>query len=325
MTRGKRRILFGTGALTLVLIGLGVWFYHFYFVSTGAITQHAENFLFRRMTVAQLAEQGSYRFFFITNRRNGTKDGPLEERFGNEREEALKFGSFDARIEPSLGLGMIINPSEWFQNEEIQLRGRQAAGPAPLSSEFEARSGLPAPIAAGRRARLSGGFPSALRKTAFLGHVLDINSPVLLFDWPGNQGSRCGATGARTGRQSFRGGARRNPAADHSGDPARQAVADREQHGRAGGRRCLQPALSAAGPGRCRDRDRRRGADGAGRRSRDFDQQFKREITPCPEPHGLRLLQRPGLVDEPHHQSRTAPRESTLAPDQLQRPPEWWI
>jgi esterase/lipase superfamily enzyme len=32
-------------------------------------------------------------------------------------------------------------------------------------------------------------FPSALRKTAFLGHVLDINAPVLVFDWPGNQGS----------------------------------------------------------------------------------------------------------------------------------------
>ena len=32
-------------------------------------------------------------------------------------------------------------------------------------------------------------FVSGLRKTAFLGHVLDINSPVLVFDWPGNQGS----------------------------------------------------------------------------------------------------------------------------------------
>jgi esterase/lipase superfamily enzyme len=32
-------------------------------------------------------------------------------------------------------------------------------------------------------------FPSALRKTAFVGHILDINSPVLVFDWPGNQGS----------------------------------------------------------------------------------------------------------------------------------------
>ena len=32
-------------------------------------------------------------------------------------------------------------------------------------------------------------FPSALRKTAFVAHVLDIDTPVLLFDWPGNQGS----------------------------------------------------------------------------------------------------------------------------------------
>ena len=33
------------------------------------------------------------------------------------------------------------------------------------------------------------GYPSALRKTAFLAHVLDINTPVLVFDWPGDQGS----------------------------------------------------------------------------------------------------------------------------------------
>jgi esterase/lipase superfamily enzyme len=32
-------------------------------------------------------------------------------------------------------------------------------------------------------------FPSALRKTAFLAHVLDINTPVVVFDWPGDQGS----------------------------------------------------------------------------------------------------------------------------------------
>jgi esterase/lipase superfamily enzyme len=32
-------------------------------------------------------------------------------------------------------------------------------------------------------------FPSALRKTAFVGHILDINSPVMVFDWPGDQGS----------------------------------------------------------------------------------------------------------------------------------------
>ena len=32
-------------------------------------------------------------------------------------------------------------------------------------------------------------FPSALRKTAFVGHILDVNSPIMVFDWPGDQGS----------------------------------------------------------------------------------------------------------------------------------------
>ena len=45
-------------------------------------------------------------------------------------------------------------------------------------------------------------FDSGLRKTAFLGHVLDINSPVLLFDWPGNQGSSL--RGYRRARQVAR-------------------------------------------------------------------------------------------------------------------------
>jgi len=34
-----------------------------------------------------------------------------------------------------------------------------------------------------------GSPPSALRKTAFLAHVLDINTPVVVFDWSGDQGS----------------------------------------------------------------------------------------------------------------------------------------
>jgi esterase/lipase superfamily enzyme len=85
---------------------------------------------------------------------------------------------------------MMINPTEWFQNEEIQLLDVQALDRAAfvaqvrrLVQESPHRSLLV--IVHGFRER----FPSALRKTAFLGHVLDINSPVLVFDWPGNQGS----------------------------------------------------------------------------------------------------------------------------------------
>ena len=193
MSRLKRRILISLALVSLLLVGLGVWFYSFYFASTDAMTQHAENFLFRRMNVAQMAEKGSYRFFYITNRRLASPDGSLEEKFSQNREERLKFGSFEARIRPSLGLGMIINPTEWFQNKEIQLERikplEQEAFVAEIRSMVEKspyRSLLV--VVHGFRER----FPSALRKTAFLGHILDINSPVLVFDWPGDQGSSLG-------------------------------------------------------------------------------------------------------------------------------------
>ena len=190
MTRFKRRILLGTTLAVLVLMGVGVWFYFNFFASTSAALRHAEAFLFRRMKVAQLAEQGNYRFFFATNRRLGSDDGPLEERFGKEREEILKFGYFDTRIQPTLGLGMLLNATEWFQNEEIQLKAVQELKQTAFVEQ--ARELIQASPYRSLLVVVHGfreAFPSALRKTAFLSHVLDVDSPVLLFDWPGNQGS----------------------------------------------------------------------------------------------------------------------------------------
>jgi esterase/lipase superfamily enzyme len=200
MTRFKRRILLGTTLVVLVLLGLGAWFYFTFLGSTNTALQRAETFLFRRMKVAQLAEKGSYRFFFVTNRRLGADDGPLEERFGKEREEILKYGYFDVKIQPSLGLGMLIDATEWFQNEEIRLKEvreleqtafvkqvRRLIQDSPYRSLLVVVHGY------------KEAFPSALRKTAFLSHVLDVNTPVLLFDWPGNQGGSLG--GYRRARQ----------------------------------------------------------------------------------------------------------------------------
>jgi esterase/lipase superfamily enzyme len=190
MNRFKRRLLFGASLFILVLLGLGVWFYYVYFVSTDTALSRAEAFQFRRMQVVQLSEQGTYRFFYVTNRRWQTDEGPLKERFGTEREETLKFGFFDTKIEPTLGLGMIINPSEWFIDEEIKLKNVQTLKQAAFVEQVRERvqdspyRSLLVVVHGFREA-----FPSGLRKTAFLGHVLDINTPVLLFDWPGNQGS----------------------------------------------------------------------------------------------------------------------------------------
>jgi len=174
----------------VVLAGLGGSLYYYLFASPDAALARAETFSFRRMTVAQTSEQGTYRFFYVTNRRPKTDDGPIEERFGTERDAGLNFGMFNTRIEPTLGVGMLINPSEWFLNEEIKLKNVEKLDEGDFVQQVtelvqdSPNQSLLVVVHGFREA-----FPSALRKTAFLGHVLDINTPVLLFDWPGNQGS----------------------------------------------------------------------------------------------------------------------------------------
>jgi len=193
MTRFKRHILLGTTLVVLVLLGLGGWFYFTFLGSTNTALLRAETFLFRRMKVAQLAEKGSYRFFYVTNRRLGSDDGPIEERFGKEREEILKYGYFDAKIQPSLGLGMLINATEWFQNEEIRLKEvRELEQTAFVSQVRRLIQDSPYRSLLVVVHGFKEAFPSAMRKTAFLSHVLDVNTPVLLFDWPGNQGGSLG-------------------------------------------------------------------------------------------------------------------------------------
>jgi esterase/lipase superfamily enzyme len=185
--------------LLATLVVAGGWFYWFYFMSTSAAIRHAESFLFRRMTVSQVDEEGIYRHYFVTNRHLEGESGALEDRFNSERGDELSFGSFDASIRPSLGLGMILNATDWFQNEEIRLEVSQQLDPATFVEELRqvvdsspTRSLLV--VIHGFRER----FPSALRKTAFISSVLDINTPVLVFDWPGDQGSSL--RGYRTSR-----------------------------------------------------------------------------------------------------------------------------
>lgn len=190
MARFGRRLKFLAVLLLVVLAGAGAWFYQVYFSSTSYALQRAEALAFRRMVVAQVGDTGKYRFFFTTNRRKEAGAGPLEEDFGIERDPALTFGSFDIGIEPTLGLGMIVNPTEWFQNEVLRL---EAVRPLEQSAFVEQLRGFV--DASPDRSLLivvhgfREAFPSALRKTAFLGHVLDLNWPLLVFDWPGNQGS----------------------------------------------------------------------------------------------------------------------------------------
>ena len=112
MTRTKRRLLIVTALVILVVVVLGAFFQ----VSTRRALERAEAFPFRRMLVTKQGEQGAYRFFYVSNRRTEQPDGTVDDRFANEREAGLKFGLFDSDIEPSLGVGMLVNPTDWFQN-----------------------------------------------------------------------------------------------------------------------------------------------------------------------------------------------------------------
>ena len=187
MKRTKKRMLWGTVIILLVLVGLGVYSY---FIGTRTLLEYAEAFAFRRMVATKLPENDAYRFFYATNRVPRETAGTAAERFQSERGETLSFGFFDTRFEPTLRVGMLIDPSDWFLNDAIKIENVQSLEPAALVDKLREqvqasshRSLLV--VVHGFRER----FPSALNKTAFLAHVLDIDTPVLVFDWPGDQGS----------------------------------------------------------------------------------------------------------------------------------------
>ena len=173
------------GVLLSAIIAIGVAFQY----TTHTALVRAEALQFRRLLVAE-QDDGYYRFFFVTNRVVAEQDAPVEERFNNERSENMSFGFFDTSIEPTLGIGMLVNPTDWFQNEEIRLNQvktlAEDAMIAEVRKQVDASPSRPLLINInGFRER----FPSALRKTAFLAHVLDIDTPMLVFDWPGDKGS----------------------------------------------------------------------------------------------------------------------------------------
>jgi esterase/lipase superfamily enzyme len=186
MTRWKRRLLIAVTALAII----AALFVALFQGPTRAALERAEALQLRRMLVTRLGEDGDFRFFFVTNRQLEKGDGPFEERLTNERGADLNFGFFDTSIEPSLGIGMLVNPTDWFQNEEIQVHQILVLDQPTAVEELRLQVAA-SPYRSllinvnGFRER----FPSALRKTAFLAHVLDIDSPVLVFDWPGDQGS----------------------------------------------------------------------------------------------------------------------------------------
>jgi len=199
MTRKALRIGILLGLAAALLIGAGAYVY---FVGTRTVLEHAEALSLSRMQAARLDGSDTLRLFYASNRApsSAADDAAPDRRFSSQRQAELTVGSFDIAVEPTLGLGMLMNPSDWLINEEIQLRAVRGLSRPAFSGELREQV-----LASSYRSLLvvvhgyRETFPSALRKTAFLSHVLDIDTPVLLFDWPGDQGASL--TGYRRARR----------------------------------------------------------------------------------------------------------------------------
>lgn len=189
MKRTTFRLFLVLGVAAVLLLGFGAYLY---FVGTRTLLEHAEALRFSRIQAPRLADTDTLRLFYASNRVPipSAADAAPDRRFTSERQNALELGSFDIAVEPTLGLGILLNASDWLINEEIQLKAVRPLPRPAFSGELREQV-----LASSYRSLLvvvhgyRETFPSALRKTAFLTHILDMDTPVLLFDWPGDQGA----------------------------------------------------------------------------------------------------------------------------------------
>lgn len=123
-----------------------------------------------------------FQFFYATNRENS--DDTFKAR-GRQLGTELLTGTFEVLISPY----MSILPFVWFDTPTMEWAGRQEL--AQTEFKMQLRKAVKASPQKSLLIVIWGfrdWFQSAALKTAYTGFVLDINTPILLFDWPGNQG-----------------------------------------------------------------------------------------------------------------------------------------
>ena len=123
-----------------------------------------------------------FQFFYATNRVNNEE---TFKGYGNELSEEITTGTFDTIISPYTP----ITPFVWFDSTQISWADRQVIPHDTFQKKLK-----DAVQASPQKSLLvivwgfRDWFQSAALKTAYQAYALDINTPVLLFDWPGNMG-----------------------------------------------------------------------------------------------------------------------------------------
>lgn len=135
-----------------------------------------------RLPFVQEGDLRRFQFFYATNREN-TKETFDDQ--GNLLGNGISTGLFDVLISPYLQ----IMPFVWFDYASVNMASRQEISNDLFQKQLN-DSIQKSPeksvliIVWGFR----DWFQSAALKTAYTAYALDINTPVVLFDWPGNQG-----------------------------------------------------------------------------------------------------------------------------------------
>ncbi len=137
---------------------------------------------FPRRLAGQAGATDEYRFFYSTTRR-ATSD--LLEDVTTQRSGGLSLGTFDTRISHQIS----VQPSVWMDPEFLEVLRAQALASNSffdqLKSAMEQSSHRSVLIIVwGWKER----WLTAAAKTAYVSYLLDIDTPVVVFDWPANQG-----------------------------------------------------------------------------------------------------------------------------------------
>ena len=133
--------------------------------------------------------EGSYRvvnIFYATSREVDYTAKPSPVFKANLANETT-YGTLDIRIDPRVRIGTML-PDQLKKNGIIELQNTTRLDPEVFSKELSA-----AVQASPHKSLLvlvfgyKDGFEATAMKAAYFAYLLDVNTPVLLFDWPGDQ------------------------------------------------------------------------------------------------------------------------------------------
>ena len=177
----RRLLLAGFYVVSLAAVAVLAWYIGRNLTGSGPVPTRSA--FAGRLRGTPDGEMRRFQFFYATNR--DTSDDATFDGRGNKLGASIATGTYDVRISPY----MPIRPWVWFDTKNMQWAGRQGL------AQDEALARLRVAVQASPKKSLlvivwgyRDWFRSAALRSAYTAYVLDIDTPVLLFDWPGNQG-----------------------------------------------------------------------------------------------------------------------------------------